>query len=253
MQKYEANPLPRREGSVNNQKIIDILKAALHIKKEPVALRAWKTLPPGLRKYPENAFPGMCAQIGDALAGAAPFYTDQHQCFCTGGTIALGLARPPSEKERQEIIETHFAISKGYKDMATALRYEHELDKIRPLVTEENLAVQIGLLRDVPDPDLVLIFCTPGAADILNRAYSYGAGEPLLGFGGNGGCPFLLQHPYVTKRPSFSYSDVAWRKYIGLADEELTVSFPWQSLAACAEHLPEVAAAYRRYGEPVSA
>jgi uncharacterized protein (DUF169 family) len=238
---------------VYNQEIITVIKTVLHIKKELVALKVWKEVPRGLRKYPDNAFPGMCAQIGEALAGAAPFYTDEHQCFCTGGTVATGLAAPPREEERAEIIETHFAISKGHKDMPTALRYEHEIDKIRPPVQERNAAVQIGLLKDVSDPDLVLIFCTPGAADILNRAYSYAAGDLIMGFGGNGGCPFLIQYPYTTKKPSFSYSDVAWRKYVGLADEELTVSFPYQSLADCLPYVPEVAEAYRRYGEPVEA
>jgi uncharacterized protein (DUF169 family) len=73
----------------------------------------------------------------------------------------------------------------------------------------------------------------------------------VQGFGGNGGCPFLLQYPYVTKKPSFSYSDVAWRKYIGLSDEELTMSFPYQRLLLFIDDLPSLAEAYRRYGEPV--
>ncbi len=48
---------------------------------------------------------------------------------------------------------------------------------------------------------------------------------------------------------NFSYSDVAWRKYVGLAEEELTVTFPYQSLLRCIEDLPSIAEAYRKYGE----
>jgi hypothetical protein len=55
----------------------------------------------------------------------------------------------------------------------------------------------------------------------------------------------------VTKKPSFSYSDVAWRKYIGLADEELTISFSYENLVLFIDQLPALAEAYRTYGEPV--
>jgi uncharacterized protein (DUF169 family) len=55
----------------------------------------------------------------------------------------------------------------------------------------------------------------------------------------------------VTKKPSFSYSDVAWRKYIGLADEELSMGFPYACLVEFIDELPAVADAYRKYGEPV--
>jgi len=142
-------------------------------------------------------------------------------------------------------------ISKGYKDVDTAIAYENQLEKIKPSIKEENDAVQLGLFKDSEDPDLVLIFCTPGAADILNRSYTHVTGEPIQGFGGNGACPFAIQYPYGTKKPSFTYSDVAWRKYVGLADEELTVTFPYQSLVELIEYFPTVADEYKHYGEMV--
>jgi len=117
-------------------------------------------------------------------------------------------------------------------------------------------ADQFAVGRPVPqamvmgDPDVVLIFCTPAAADVMSRAYCYGFGEPISGFAGNGGCPFLIQYPFVTGKPSFSCSDVAWRKYIGLAAEELTMGFPFQILTRVCEDLPAIAHAYRHYGEP---
>jgi hypothetical protein len=36
-----------------------------------------------------------------------------------------------------------------------------------------------------------------------------------------------------------------------LAEEELTVAFPYQSLLKCIENLPSVAEAYKKYGEGV--
>ncbi len=236
---------------MTNQQIQETIREVLGIKKEFVGIKVWKEEPKDIQKYQERAFPGICTQIGEVLETGKTFYTDKDQCFCTGGVIATGVATPLSEEERNEMIKVHFEVSKGYKDVPTAISYENHLEKIKPSIKEENDAVQLGPFKDSENPDLVLIFCTPGAADILNRSYTYVTGEPIQGFGGNGACPFAIQYPYGTKKPSFTYSDVAWRKYVGLADEELTVSFPYQSLVQLIECFPTVADEYKHYGEMV--
>ena len=236
---------------MTNNQIIDSIRNVLHVKKELVGIKVWKNEPHGIPKYQERAFPGMCTQINEVLTTGETFYTDQEQCFCTGGVVSTGVAQPLSEEERNEMIKVHFEVSKGYKDVATAIDYDEESKKIIPPVKEKNAAVQLGLFKSMEEPDLILIFCTPGAADILNRTYSYAEGKPIAGFGGNGACPFAIQYPYVTKNPSFTYSDVAWRKYVGLAEEELTVTFPYPCLLRCIEYLPSVADAYKKYGELV--
>lgn len=237
---------------MTNEKTIEILKNILEISKEPVAVKAWKQVPTDVPEYQGNAFPGLCTQIREVLETGKTFHTNRNHCFCTGGVVATGVAAPPiSEEDRKEMLEAHLQVSKGYKDLDTALHYEKAIETLSPPVQEKNAVVQVGLFRDIKSPDVVLIFCTPWAADILSRAYCYSTGKPIAGFAGNGGCPFLIQIPFVTGKPSFSYSDVAWRKYIGLAKEELTVSMPYKCLQMLIENLPAVAEAYMRYGEPV--
>jgi uncharacterized protein (DUF169 family) len=238
---------------MTNAKIIDILTSVLQLKKKPVAIKAWKQAPADIPQYQGNAFPGMCTQIAEVQETGKTFHTNRDHCFCTGGVVATGVAPPTAPGDRDEIIRVHFEISKGYTDIPTAICYEEAMEKTIPCVKEKNAAVQLGLLSAIDAPDIVLLFCTPAAADILSRTYCYGAGEPIRGFSGNGGCPFLIQYPFVTGKPSFSVSDVAWRKYIGLAPEELTMSFPYQSLCRVCEDLPELAHAYRHYGEPPEA
>jgi len=234
---------------MTNEHIQEIIRKVLDIKKELVGIKVWKEEPQTIRKYEGKAFPGMCTQIGEVLSTGENFYTNIEHCFCTGGVVATGVAPPLSEEERHEMLKVHFEMSKGYKDIDTAIYYEDESKKMIPPVEGKNAAVQLGLFKEIETPDLVLIFCIPGAADILNRAYTYIVGEPVKGFGGNGACPFAIQYPYITKKPSFTYSDVAWRKFVGLADEELTVSFPYQSILQFMEVLPSVAEQYRKYGE----
>ena len=234
---------------MTNDQIINSIREVLHVKKDIVALKVWKEEPQGITRYQERAFPGICTQINEVLTKGETFYINREHCFCTGGLVSTGVVPPLSEKERDEMINVHFEVSRGYTDVETAIYYDNESKKIIPPVKEKNAAVQLGLFKDMKDPDLVLIFCTPGAADILNRTYTYVEGKPITGFGGNGACPFVIQYPYVTKKPSFTYSDVSWRKYVGLADEELTISFPYPILLKCIEYLPSVADTYRKYGE----
>ena len=169
------------------------------------------------------------------------------RAFVESGAIQCGYCTPAQVLAARHLLDHN--PQPDEKDIPTALYYETRMDTIQPKIGESNEAVQLGLLKDIADPDLILIFCNPGTADILNRAYTYVSGEPVSGFGGNGACPFAIQYPYVTKKPSFTYSDVSWRKYVGMADDELTMSFPYQSLVQFIEYLPAVAEEYRHYGE----
>jgi hypothetical protein len=57
------------------------------------------------------------------------------------------------------------------------------------------------------------------------------------GFGGNGGCIFNIRYSFVTRKPSFSTSDVAWRVFTGMNGNELTVTYPYEKLVAAAPYL----------------
>jgi uncharacterized protein (DUF169 family) len=235
---------------MHHSNINTLLLEQLQLRKPPVAVKIWGEEPPAVPRYQDTAFPGICTQIGEVIESGATFYTVPGQCFCTGGLIATGVLPPLSEEERIESIETHLSISRSYTDVPAALCYDKKMDELIPRVQKKAAAVQVGLLTGVEAPDLVLLFCTPKAADILTRTYAYNAAEPIHGFGGNGACPFLIQYPTVTGKPVFSYSDVAWRKFVKLSDDELTVSFPFELLKTCILNLPMIREAYLHYAEP---
>lgn len=234
---------------MTNRQIQENIMGILGIKKEFVGIKVWKDEPQDIQKYEDKAFPGMCTQIGEVLETGKTFYTVNDQHYCTGGVIATGLLRSYSREKSMKVVKMHLKMTNDYQDLDTAMRYWDEMKKQIPNVKKRNAATQLGLFKDIKDPDLVLIFCSPGAADIINRAFSYVTGESVKGFGGNGGCPFIIQYPYITAKPSFSYSDISWRKHVGLSDEELTMSFPFKSLTQFMESFPEVAERYKKYGE----
>jgi uncharacterized protein (DUF169 family) len=235
---------------MEKQLVIKTVRSILSIEKDLIGIRTWKQPPEHIPRFTGNAFPGLCTQIGEVLTSGATFYTDRDQCFCSGGMVSTGAAPPLSAEERHEMLEAHFSVSQAYRDVPTALRYEEALEGLFEKYPQACAGIQVGPLGSVDDAELAIVFCTPAAADILSRTYCYITGEPVRGFGGNGACPFLIRFPFVTGKPFFSYSDVAWRKYVGLAESELTVTFPYETLVRVAAALPEVAQAYRRYGEP---
>jgi uncharacterized protein (DUF169 family) len=105
-----------------------------------------------------------------------------------------------------------------------------------PVPPTKNKCLVVGPLSKVDDPDLALLFCTPRQADILVRIHSY-LGNLFEGFGGSGGCLFNIRHAYYKRVPTFSTSDLSWRMFTGLDENELTVTMPYEQLEKIAPHI----------------
>ncbi len=234
---------------MTNREIQETIKTVLGLKKDMVGIKAWKELPRRVKKYEGKAFPGFCSQIGEVLKTGETFCTDEENQLCTGGVIATGVTPPVSAEESPRILQMHIEMMNDYPDIERAERYRENMEKLIPVPQEKNAFVQLGLFIDLQEPDLAILFCSPGSADIITRTYAYVTGEPVIGFAGNGGCQFAIQYPYATKKPSFTYSDITWRKFVGLSDDELTITFPYPCLTRFIESLPAVAERYRSYGK----
>jgi len=232
-----------------HEKIIATVQDILNPEKPLVAIKTFTEVPDQIPAYEDKAFPGTCTQVGEVLETGRTFYIQTGNVYCTGGVLATGILKPPAEQECRKLTEMHLAMTKDYCDIDTAMKNRKAVDAGIPRPEKRNRAAQIGLLKDIEKPDIVILFCTPKAADVLSRAYSYRAGEPITGFGSTGGCNVVIQYPYVFNKPVFTYSDVAWRKFTRMADHELTMSFPYTCLAKTVEDLPVVAELYAHYAE----
>ncbi len=225
-----------------------IRKYVTEVKKEFVAIKVWKEEPKDVPKYEGKAFPGICTQIGEVLATGKNFYYTKDQNFCQAGNMSVGLQPPMTDEEWTEAHKTHQQRSKDCKDIETARRYyQVEEIKLIPFPEERNAAVEVGLFKDVEDPDTVLIFCNPLAGDLINRAYAYSLGEIIKGFGSHGGCRFALGYPYVLNEPTLTIGDPEWRGYIGMDDDEITLAFPYKSLLRFIDDFEVPADYYKKY------
>ena len=220
---------------MTRQEIDRILKEDLGIKKEVVALKPLKEFPLNISRYEGLATPGLCVQIGEVVREGSMFYTtrENHQCF--EGLIATGvceLSREEFRKAVEEFIDTFPA----YKDVDTAMDFYEKCITSIPVPPAENKCLVVGPLSKVDDPDLALLFCTPKQADILVRIHSY-LGNLFEGFGGIGGCLFNIRHAYYKRVPTFSTSDLSWRMFTGLDENEMTVTLPYERLVELAPHI----------------
>ncbi len=232
-----------------HEKIISTIQEILKPKKPLVAIKAWQEIPEHIPVYEDKAFPGTCTQVSEVIETGKTFYIQTKNVYCTGGVLATGVLKPLSEKQSRKVVEMHLSMTKDYVDIDTAMKNREEILKDIPVPKERNKAVQIGLLKDIEDPDVVILFCNPRTADIISRAYTYRAGEPIKGFGSTGGCNVTIQYPFSLKKPVSTYSDVAWRKFTKMTDDEITMSFPYDCLVQAVEDLPLVADHYEHYAE----
>ena len=211
------------------------LKEDLGVVKELIALKPLKEIPSTIPQYDGVATPGLCAQVGEVLKNNATFYTtrENHQCF--EGLIATGVCEV-SREEYRKAVEGFIDDFPYHKDVDTAMSfYETCINDIK-LPPVENACLVVGPLSQVKDPDLVLIFCNPKQADILIRILAY-LGDLFKGHGGSGGCIFTVRQAFQTREPSFTTSDLSWRMFVGLNENELTVTYPYEKLVEIAPHI----------------
>ena len=224
---------------MDKQVIEQALKEDLGVVKELVALKPLRALPTTIAPYKGVATPGLCAQVGEVLKNGTAFYTtrEHHQCY--EGLIATGVCAV-SREEYREAVESFIDDFPYHKDVATAMSfYETCIETIKPPKVE-NACLVVGPLSKVDDPDLVLIFCNPKQADILIRIQAY-LGDLFKGYGGSGGCIFTVRQAFVTREPSFSTSDLSWRMFVGLTENELTVTYPYEKLLEVIPHIKSTA------------
>ena len=224
---------------MDKQAIEQALKEDLGVVKDLIALKPLKEIPSNISQYEGVATPGLCSQVGEVLKNGTTFYTtrENHQCY--EGLIATGVCEV-SRKEYREAVEGFIDDFPYHKDVDTAMSfYETCINEIQPPVVE-NACLVVGPLSKVEDPDLVLIFCNPKQADILIRIQAY-LGDLFKGYGGSGGCIFTVRQAFKTREPSFSTSDLSWRMFVGLNENELTVTYPYEKLVEIAPHIKSTA------------
>lgn len=214
---------------MTNLEIENILKNTLGVKKEIVALKPLPEFPENMTRYEGMAAPGLCTQINEVIETGDVFYVTKENHICFEGLIATGVC-DVDRQEYREAVESFIDTCPYHRDVDTAMEFYQKCIEAIPLPEVINKCLLVGPLSKITDPDLVLIFCNPKQADILNRCQAY-QGNLVTGYGGNGGCIFNIRYSYVTRKPSFSTSDFPWRTFVGLSDDELTVTYPYENLA----------------------
>jgi uncharacterized protein (DUF169 family) len=223
---------------MTQQEIEILLKKEVGIAKEIIALKPLKKLPENIPCYEGVAVPGLCTMIGEVLTNPVVTYSvrENHQCY--EGLIATGVCAV-SREEFREAVETWNDMCPYHKDMDTAMAFYEKCLETIPAPPVQYSGLVCGPLSKVADPDLVVIFCTPHQAEIFNRAQSY-LGNIVQSYGGNGGCIFNLRGPFVTRQPTYSTSDFPWRTFVGLADHEMTVIYPYERLVEIAPYIKSI-------------
>jgi uncharacterized protein (DUF169 family) len=247
---------------MTNEQVEKTLKETLGVTKEIVAFKMWKEKPDHIPEYEGAASPGICTQICEVLKQGKHFYTTDDHHFCQAGCVAAGIRAPFTDSEHKVAVELHQELSKEHKNFDLAWRYvEQSYKKYVPGMfreegtpeTKRNEAVELGLLREVKDPDLVIVHGNPQQVDYLHNAYAHLTGDYFIGSGGHSGCPFYLQYVVDSGKPTFGTGDMEWRGFVDLDDNELVTVFPYKELLRIIDEMPGVVQEYKDYVKTIRA
>ncbi len=235
---------------MKKNELSSLLKKDLKLEKEVIALRVFDgELPENIMvpQYEGVTMMGLCSLIGEIQSDRRAFYITKGNVRCPEALISTGSCEKLTDEEHIKTIEEIIENFPYHKDVKTAKKYYDGLDESLTFPEKKFDSMIVGTLEDVEDPDLVLLFLKPKYADILNRVHAY-LGEFIRGFGGTGGCIFLVRYPFVTGKPTFSTSDLAWRTFTGMNENELTFVYPYKKLKEVAGEIHEVAEYCNAFG-----
>ncbi len=236
---------------MTKEEIIRTLKEVLKVKKEIIAMKAVKQPPKDIPVYEGQALPGMCALLGEVLKEKFVRYVTKENMGCFESLTATGTCENfPRDKYLEYMIEQNQSYPM-HKDAATLVSYYDKIDGFFEHPQVDGSGIVIGPLARVNDPDLVLLFVTPHQSDIMTRIIGY-LGDFTRGFGGLGGCIFNIRYSFVTRQPTFSTSDTAWRMFAGLHESELTYTLPYLKLQEIAPHIEPTAEYVNSFKEMIT-
>jgi len=221
---------------MNKDELIYTLKEDLKVKKEIIAVKAMKKAPTDIPHYEGQASPGMCAFVGEILQDGSVWYATKENLGCFEALTGTGTCENmPRDKYMEFMIEQNQSYPM-HQNSDILVKYYDKVDDFFKHPKVDGTGIVAGPLSKVANPDLVLLFVTPHQADILTRARAY-LGDFTRGFAGMGGCIFTIRYSFMTGDPSFSTSDTAWRMFAGLAEDELTYTFPYSKLLEIADRI----------------
>jgi len=225
---------------MNKDELIYTLKEDLKVKKEIIAVKAMKKAPTDIPHYEGQASPGMCAFVGEILQDGSVWYATKENLGCFEALTGTGTCENmPRDKYMEFMIEQNQSYPM-HQNSDILVKYYDKVDDFFKHPKVDGTGIVVGPLFKVAHPDLVLLFITPHQADILTRARAY-LGDFTRGFAGMGGCIFTIRYSFMTGDPSFSTSDTAWRMFAGLAEDELTYTFPYSKLLEIADRIKPTA------------
>ena len=165
-----------------------------------------------------------CKMWKRALNGEAFFATeDNHNCLT--GRYYLGLS---DENVREAVCDFLVDQVHAYESRKTVEKYLSEFPRLKP--SQLKIACIAPLEAVSFKPEIIIVVCNAEQAMLLLWAYSYHKGEPVQGYTGTATCRSIFIEPYLTRKPTFSLSDLGGRYIMELSSDEIVVSIPAELL-----------------------
>jgi uncharacterized protein (DUF169 family) len=221
--------------------IAKTIREFTEIKRDFVALKFCKTkqdIPEGVQPYQgKGIYCGMWKEVSNY---DAPFFTVPDDHICGGGTSYTGMGQkelPPKMVElgwsmlvgEGKIYYSRESVTKCQDSVPYNFKREKRFE-----------ATVMGKLEQVPNPDVVLFFCSAKQAEWLCHAYSFESGDLVQGLAGLSLCALVVPHPYLSEKPMFSIGDLSGRELSRMESGDVCVAFPFKDVEIVAKNLSRI-------------
>ena len=220
---------------VNYAEASESLRKLLGLKGSPVAIRfatSREDIPAGMEELEKTI--RHCSMVNLARNDGKIFYATSGKHECNGGAWALGLREiTPTLKSGD------FYFKLGKYDSAAACK--RTIDRVPHLGSGDTYATLYAPLEKTPfTPHVVIIVTNPRNMLKLAQSTLFRLGGRIHAeFSGiQSVCSDATAQTYLTGQPNFSLGCDGSRKFSGIADDEMVMGFP-------AETLPEITAALK--------
>jgi len=220
---------------VNYVEASETLKKVLDLKGSPIAIKLATSkddIPAGMVELDKTI--RHCSMVNLARQEGKIFFATSGKHECNGGAWALGL------RDLTPTLKTgDFYFKLGKYDSAAACK--RTIDKVPHLGSGDTYATLYAPLEKTPfTPHVILIVTTPRNMLKLAQSTLFRLGGRIHAeFSGiQSICSDSTAQTYLTGQPNFSLGCDGSRKFSGIADDEMVMGFP-------AETLTEISAALK--------
>jgi len=218
-----------------NKEYAQRLKELEGYEREILAFKLCDEVPVNAESYGDD-ISFFCAMAAEIWEGRKPFYITNKNIIC-GGAVYAGLGNKRMTKEE---FDAGMGAVIGQNGAYATREVMRRVNQQIPHIFKHHKYLVVGALKDVEDPDVVMIIADANRVLRLTKAYTWKTGELVHGLSGTAWCTNSFPLVYRTKTMTFNMGDPPSRFLMQLEPGEMYCLIHYELLPLIVENMPNI-------------